>query len=57
MVGLEVIQNLTLKGPKLRAKVRILVAAPVLIKAILPSIPIKDLGNRIHKRIVFFFRR
>jgi len=33
------------------------VAAPALVEAVLPSVPVKDLGDRVHERYVFMFGR
>ena len=56
-VILEVFENLAFECSKLFANGLVLFATPVLIEAVLPLVPIKDLGNRVHEGSVFVFRR
>jgi hypothetical protein len=39
--------------PKLFANAFVLVAAPMLVEAVLPLVPIKNLGDREHEQLVF----
>ena len=48
MVHLEIVQNLLLERAEFVANTLVLVAGPMLVEAVLPFVPVKDLRNGIH---------
>ena len=56
-VVFEVFQDLSFESAKFFSNAFMLVAAPVLVEAVLPLVPIKNLGNGIHKPGIFEFGR